>query len=137
VADELFVAVGRRPRTTGLDLERAGIELDDRGAIRVSRRLATTARGVWAAGDVTGGLRFTHVADYQGRLVVRNALTPFSARAEYGAVPWVTFTDPEVARVGPTADQAEAAGLKPRVFRADFEQVEMRIAVVEPPYWAP
>lgn len=110
VADELFVATGRRPNTRDAEPARAGVELDDQGAVRVNAKLETTALGIWAAGDVTGGLQFTHVADYMARVVVQNALTPLKTRADYRVVPWVTFTDPEVARVGLTADEAAAAG---------------------------
>lgn len=108
-ADELFVATGRSPATDELDLSRAGVELD-RGAVRVDETLRTTAPGVWAAGDVTGGLQFTHVADYMARTVVRNALLPFSTKATYENVPRVTYTDPEVAHVGRTQAEAEARG---------------------------
>ncbi len=126
VADDLFVAAGRRPNTAGLETERAGVELN-RGAVRVNARLQTTERGIWAAGDVTGGLQFTHVADYMARIVVQNALTPLKTRASYRHVPWVTYTDPEVARVGLTEAQAEAQGERPQVFRRDFADLDRAI----------
>src|SRR3989454_3172023 len=91
--DEIFVAAGRTPNTRDAEPGRAGVELDQ-GAVRVNDRLATTAPGIWAAGDVTGGLQFTHVADYMAKVVVRNALTPFPTTVDYRVVPWVTFTDP-------------------------------------------
>lgn len=104
--DRIFVATGRRPETDGLGLEAIGVERDEHGAIKVDDRLATTARGVFAAGDAVGALPFTHVAGYHGRTVVANALFRARARVSYDAVPWVTFTDPEVARVGLTEAQA-------------------------------
>src|SRR5581483_8979406 len=107
------------PDTAGLDAERADVVLE-RGAVRVNARLETTAPGIWAAGDVTGGLQFTHVADYMARLVVRNALTPLKAAASYRIVPWVTYTDPEVARVGLTEAEATARGERVEVFGAEF-----------------
>jgi pyruvate/2-oxoglutarate dehydrogenase complex dihydrolipoamide dehydrogenase (E3) component len=107
--DEIFVATGRRPATEGLELARAGVETDG-AAVRVDRALATTATGVWAAGDVTGGLQFTHVADYMAKTVVRNALLPLSTSVDYSTVPWVTYTDPEVAHVGLGQEEAEARG---------------------------
>lgn len=125
-AAELFVAAGRRPDVRELELERAGVELDH-GAVRVSHRLETTQRGIWAAGDVTGGLQFTHVADYAARLVVQNALTPFKAKADYRTVPWVTFTDPEVARVGMTLAEARAAGERCEEYRYDFADLDRAI----------
>jgi pyruvate/2-oxoglutarate dehydrogenase complex dihydrolipoamide dehydrogenase (E3) component len=109
VADEIFVATGRRPATEGLDLERAGVATEE-GAIKVDRTLRTSSPRIWAAGDVTGGLQFTHVADYQAKTVLRNALLPGSTKVQYDNVPWVTYTDPEVAHVGATQAEAEAAG---------------------------
>lgn len=112
-AAKLLVAVGRRPVTDGLDPGAGGVELDERGFVRVDRYLRTTARGVYAVGDVTGLLLFTHAADEMGRLAVRNAFghagrSPF----DVSSVPWVTFTDPEVARVGLSEAEAAAEGGK-------------------------
>jgi pyruvate/2-oxoglutarate dehydrogenase complex dihydrolipoamide dehydrogenase (E3) component len=125
-ADELFVAVGRRPNTGDVEPERAGVELDD-GAVRVSPRLETSARGIWAAGDVTGGLQFTPVAEYMAKVVVQNALTPLTTKVDYRVVPSVTFTDPEVARVGLTLDEALAAGERAEVHRAEFADLDRAI----------
>jgi pyruvate/2-oxoglutarate dehydrogenase complex dihydrolipoamide dehydrogenase (E3) component len=123
----LFVAAGRLPRTEGLGLERLGVAIE-RGAVRVDRTLRTTRPGVWAAGDVTGGPQFTHVADYHARLVVRNALVPGPrARVDYRAVPWVTYSDPEVARVGLSETEAEELGLRSRVWRYDFAELDRAI----------
>lgn len=124
--DEIFVATGRQPNTAEAEPERAGVELD-RGAVRVNARLETTAPGIWAAGDVTGGLQFTHVADYMAKVVVQNALTPIKTKADYRVVPWVTFTDPEVARVGLTAAEAAAAGRAVETFRASFTELDRAI----------
>ncbi len=125
-AAEIFVAAGRRPEVGGIEPGRAGVELD-RGAVRVNRRLETTQRGIWAAGDVTGGLQFTHVADYMARIVVQNALTPLKAAADYRVVPWVTFTDPEVARVGLTLEEARAAGERCEEYGYDFVDLDRAI----------
>ena len=126
-SDALLVATGRQARTANLGLEAAGVEFTARG-VTVDDRLRTTARGIWAAGDVTGGLPFTHVADYQARLVVRNALFPLTARADYRAVPWVTFTDPELARVGLTEREAIARhGSGVRVWRKPFAELDRAI----------
>ncbi len=124
--DELFVAAGRRPDATGVEPESAGVELHD-GAVRVNARLETTARGIWAAGDVTGGPQFTHLADYMARVVVQNALTPLKTRVSYRVVPRVTFTDPEVAHVGLTAGDAAALGERAEVHRADFGDLDRAI----------
>lgn len=108
-ARELIVAVGRRPRVDALALEKVGIEPGERG-IEVDER-CRAAEGVWAIGDVTGVMPFTHVAKYQGRLVCRDiAGEPVSA--DYAAVPRVVFSDPEVAAVGLTEAQARDAGVE-------------------------
>jgi len=92
-ADEFMLAIGRAPNLEGLNLEAAGVKVEKR-AIVVNRSLRTTARNIWACGDVTGQYLFTHVAEYQAGLVVANALIPFLKRkADYRVVPWVTYTD--------------------------------------------
>ncbi len=104
-AERIFVATGRRPNIEGLGLEEAGVETG-RDGIRVDGRLRTSRRHIFAAGDVTGGLRFTHVADHEARSVLRNALFPFGRRVDYSVVPWAVFTDPPLARVGLTEEEA-------------------------------
>ncbi|MBT8488501.1 MAG: FAD-dependent oxidoreductase [Gemmatimonadetes bacterium] len=109
VGDEVLVAVGRRPSVDGLDLDRAGVKTDG-GSVVVDGRLRTTSSRIWAAGDVTGGLQFTHVAEYMAKTALRNALVPGFSRVDYDAVPWVTYTDPEVAHVGLSQAEAEDRG---------------------------
>jgi len=105
---ELLVAAGRRPRLSGHDLAAAGVELDgDRPVL--DQRLRTTADGVWAAGDATGELLFTHVADYEAALVVADLLGR-PAQRDYRVVPNVTYCDPEVAGVGATEEAAREDG---------------------------
>jgi pyruvate/2-oxoglutarate dehydrogenase complex dihydrolipoamide dehydrogenase (E3) component len=106
----VIVAVGRRPRTQDLGLETVGIEPTKRG-ITVDER-CRAGDGVWAIGDVTGIAAFTHVAKYQGRIAAMDILG-HPAKADYRAVPRVTFTDPEVAAVGMTEDDARAQGIEP------------------------
>jgi pyruvate/2-oxoglutarate dehydrogenase complex dihydrolipoamide dehydrogenase (E3) component len=109
--DVLLVAVGRAPATSGLGLEDAGVRLNPSGFVQVDSRLRTTARGVFAAGDVAEPLQFTHVAYETGRIAALNALARVPVhRFRPAAVPWVTFTDPEVARVGVTESEAAARG---------------------------
>jgi pyruvate/2-oxoglutarate dehydrogenase complex dihydrolipoamide dehydrogenase (E3) component len=108
-ADRLLVAAGRRPVTGDLGVEAAGVHVDQRGCIVTDRHLATTARGIYAAGDVTGRMPFTHAAFAMGRLAARNALRrPWSPPGTFktAAIPWVVFTDPEVAQVGLTEAEA-------------------------------
>jgi pyruvate/2-oxoglutarate dehydrogenase complex dihydrolipoamide dehydrogenase (E3) component len=104
--DRILVAAGRRPETDDVGLESVGVELDDRGGVKADDRLATTGRHIYAAGDAINALPFTHVAAYHGRTVVANALFHTRTRVSYESVPWSTFTDPEVGRVGMTEEQA-------------------------------
>lgn len=111
VADRLLVAIGRTPVTDGLNLAAAGVETDHRGYVTTDDYLRTTARGVCAVGDVTGRLPFTHAAYEMGRVAVGNVLSRWHRpprRYRPYATPWVTFTDPEVGRVGLTEAQAAA-----------------------------
>lgn len=107
VVDAVLAAAGRHSRTDDLGLERAGVALDHAGHVVTDDRLRTTARTVYAVGDVTGRLPFTHAADEMGRIAVANALSRLPRRRWSGrAVPWATFTDPEVGRVGATEREA-------------------------------
>ncbi|MFV2110372.1 MULTISPECIES: dihydrolipoyl dehydrogenase family protein [unclassified Micromonospora] len=108
--DRLLVATGRRPTTDGLDLPSAGIAVDDRGHVVTDDRLATTAPGGYAAGDVTGRMPVTHAAFAMGRIAAGNALSRRRQRYDPSATPWVVFTDPEVARVGLTEAQSVGRG---------------------------
>ena len=98
--DRLLVAVGRRPRTTGLGLDTVGVEVDERGFVVVDPRLRTTNPRIWAAGDLTGHPQFTHVAGVHGSLAASNAVLGVRRAVETSAVPRVTYTHPEVAAVG-------------------------------------
>ena len=103
----LLIATGRRVNVAALNLEAAGIDYD-RNGIKVDKRLRTTNKKVFAIGDVIGDLQFTHVANYHAGIVIRNALFRLPAKANHDAVPWVTYTDPELANVGITEAQARA-----------------------------
>ena len=105
VGDALLVAVGRRPNVDGLDLEAAGVAYSGRG-IQVDDHLRTSQRHIYAAGDCTGGYQFTHYAGWQAVMATRNALLPGASKGITDLVPWTTFTDPEVAHVGLTEQQA-------------------------------
>lgn len=110
--DHVLVATGRRPNTAGLGLDVAGVELTDRGAVRVDEFLATTNRRIWAAGDVTGGPQFVYVAAAQGSVVADNAIGKAGRTMDWTALPRVTFTSPQVASAGMTEDDAAKAGLR-------------------------
>ena len=127
--DALLVATGRRPRSAGLDPATGGIALDERGFVLTDRFLGTSVPGIYAAGDVTGRSGSTHAADEMGRLAVGNAFGRagrLGRRAfDTSAVPWVTFCDPEVARVGMSEQQAAAAG--GRVAFVPFSELDRAI----------
>jgi pyruvate/2-oxoglutarate dehydrogenase complex dihydrolipoamide dehydrogenase (E3) component len=101
----LLLATGRKPNIENIGLKEAGIEYSDRG-IAVDARLRTSNRKVFAIGDVTGGLQFTHMAGYDAGIVIRNALFRLPAKVDHSAVPWVTYTNPELAQVGLTETAA-------------------------------
>jgi pyruvate/2-oxoglutarate dehydrogenase complex dihydrolipoamide dehydrogenase (E3) component len=107
-AERLVVAVGRRPRTEGIGLETVGIELAGGGLVPVDAH-CRAAEGVWAVGDITGVGQFTHVASYQARVAVDDMLGN-PREADYRAVPRVVFSDPEIAAVGETPEQAAQRG---------------------------
>lgn len=109
--DEVLLATGRTPNTEGLGLDKLGASFDADGHVETDDRLCTAIPGVYAVGDVTGKLPFTHAADEMGRIAAGNALKK-GYRGRYRAhhTPWVTFTSPEVARVGVTEAEASARG---------------------------
>lgn len=102
----LLVATGRRANLKGLELEKAGVALDERGGLVLDRRLRTSNRRVYAVGDAAGGPQFTHIAGYHAGIVIRNALFRLPAKVDYRALPWVTYTEPELAHVGLTEAEA-------------------------------
>lgn len=125
--DRLLVAAGRAPRTAGIGLDAAGVQTGASGEVRVDARLRTTARRIFAVGDVTAQLPFTHVAAHHARVATINAL--FGARREVSTtIPWVTFCDPEVARVGLTAAQArERDGDRARIASYDYATLDRAV----------
>lgn len=110
-AARLLIATGRRPVTTGLHLDRAGVKTGPRGEITVDDYLRTTSPRIWAAGDVTGHPQFVYVAAAHGTLVADNALAGAGRTLDYTAMPRVTFTSPAIAAVGLTDAQAIEAGI--------------------------
>jgi len=107
----LLLATGRAPNTTGIGLEDVGVDRDDKGFVVVDETMRTTRPGVFAAGDVAGEPSFVYTASYEGALAAENAVRGSTRGADYTALPWVVFTDPQVAGIGFDAAQAAAAGL--------------------------
>jgi len=112
----LLLAAGRTPNISGLNLEAAGVRYTPKG-IDVDAGLQTSNRRIFAIGDVAGGPQFTHVAGYHAGLLVRRLLFKTSAKVDYAALPWCTYTDPELAQAGMTEQQARARGLPVRITR--------------------
>ena len=125
--DKLLLSVGRTPRTAGIGLEQAGVATDAGRAVVASDALQTSARNIYAVGDVTARLPFTHVAAHHARVATVNAL--FGTRRKVDTtIPWVTFTDPEVARVGLTEAQArERWGERAVVARAEYASLDRAV----------
>jgi pyruvate/2-oxoglutarate dehydrogenase complex dihydrolipoamide dehydrogenase (E3) component len=120
--DDILAASGREPVTAGLGLEAAGVRTDDRGFVVVDDRLATDAAHTWAVGDVAGSPQFTHVSLDDYRVVKANING--GARSTAGRlVPWNLFTDPELARVGLTEEQARATGRAVRVAKLPVKAI--------------
>jgi len=120
LGSDLLVAVGRRPNFEGLELDAAGIKYTARG-VAVGKGLKSSNKRVYAVGDVAGG-QFTHAANYHAGLVIRNALFRLPVRASDDALPWVTFTDPELAHVGLTEAAAQARFKTVRVLRWPYHE---------------
>ena len=118
---DVLVAAGRRPNVEDLGLDAAGIAHTGQG-ITIDRRLRTSNRRVFAIGDVAGPYQFTHMAGYHAGIVIRNALFRMPAKVNYAAVPWVTFTDPELAHVGMTEAEAKQTAGDIRVLRFPYAE---------------
>ena len=122
----LLVAAGRIPNTEGIGLEVAGVELTDRGYVKVNERLETTAPGVWAVGDVAGSPHFTHISVDDFRVVLTNL--GGGQRVTTGRqVPFCLFTDPEFARVGLSEKEAKAHGIRYRLFKVNVADAILRV----------
>lgn len=127
VADELLIAVGRRPALEALKLEAAGVHYTEKG-ITTDPTLRTNVQHIWAAGDITSQYQFTHVASGQGSLVARNVFAQAPQAFDDRIVPWVTYTDPELARVGMSEAELQAAKIEYRVGRVHFNKLDRAIA---------
>ena len=127
----LMVSVGRRPNSDDLGLEAAGIELDERGFIRVDDQLRTNVDGVWALGDVNGGPPFTHVAYDDFRVVRTNLLGGGGANRTGRPTPYTLFTDPQLGRIGMSESQARESGRNIRVAKLPMARVARAIEMDE------
>lgn len=125
--DEILAGTGRVPNLEGLDLEAAGVKYDTRTGVKVNDFLQTTNPDIYAAGDICLPFKFTHMADAAARIVIRNAL--FFGRGKLSAltVPWCTYTDPEVARVGLSEAEARQQGIAVQTFVKPLAEVDRAV----------
>ncbi|MGH7127049.1 MAG: FAD-dependent oxidoreductase, partial [Planctomycetaceae bacterium] len=125
--DRVLIGVGRKPNVEGLNLEAVGVEYDSRRGVIVNDQLQTTNRTISAAGDVCSQDKFTHLADFQARIVVRNALFPLSRKASSLTVPWCTYTSPEIAHVGMDEHEARQRGIDVQTFVQKLSEVDRAV----------
>src|SRR5690625_4971412 len=118
-ADYVLVTVGRRPNTEEIGLEQVGIEVDDRGLVKVDKQGRTTVDNIYAIGDIVPGLPLAHKASYEGK-VAAEAISGEKSEIDYLSMPAVIFSDPEIATVGFTVKEAEEAGYKAKSSRFPF-----------------
>jgi pyruvate/2-oxoglutarate dehydrogenase complex dihydrolipoamide dehydrogenase (E3) component len=123
--DQLLIATGRRPAIDGLCLEKAGVESGENG-IKVNSRMQTSRRHIYACGDVTGLMPFTHVAEQQAGVVIANAVFRIPKRMHYRVIPAVVYTEPECAQVGMGLEQVERDA-SARVVQFDMRQLDRAI----------
>jgi len=126
-AETLLVSVGRKPRIEGIGLDSAGIRHDSDG-LYLDKYLRTSVPHIFAAGDVAGPYYFSHMCEYQGITAATNAILPFKRKVDYSHVPWVTYTDPEIAHSGLTEEEArERYGQKIRVYKKSYGDLDRGI----------
>ena len=127
-ADDILVAVGRTSNADTLALENAGIELDKQGYIHTDAKLRTSQKHIYAAGDITGHLQFTHSASHEAGVIVSNALLHWPSKVNLDAIPWATFTNPEVASVGVNEARAQQKGMQYTVHKFPFSHQDRALA---------
>jgi len=123
--DELLVATGRKPNTDRLDVEAAGIETTDGGFVATDEYLESSVDGVWALGDIAGPPLFKHAADYEARVVARNAVLDGEERVDYTGLGHAVFTSPRVAAVGNTEAELRDDGVEYEAARAEYADVPL------------
>lgn len=126
----LLIAIGRASNVEQLGLEAAGVNHEN-GQLKLDARLRTTNRRIFACGDVAGPYLFTHMAEHQAGVVLRNTLFHLPARAQMEKVPWCTFTDPELARIGLSENEAANSGISHRVYRFPFSDIDRAVTDVD------
>jgi pyruvate/2-oxoglutarate dehydrogenase complex dihydrolipoamide dehydrogenase (E3) component len=132
VVEEILVSTGRTPNVDSLNLEVAGVEYSKKG-IKVNQKLQTSNKRIYACGDVIGGYQFTHVAAFEATVVIQNSLFFPTKNIDYRVIPWATFTDPELARVGLSEQQAKKIyGDGIYILKQEFAGVDRALAESSP-----
>ncbi len=126
-AGAILAAMGRKPNTDGLGLEEIGVEFDA-GGVKVDRRLRTTHKHIYAAGDVNGGPQFTHAAGYEGGVVISNAIFRIPRKTDFSLLPWCTYTDPPLGNIGMNETMAREAGIDYKVWTEEFKDNDRSLA---------
>ncbi len=124
--DALLLATGRRPNTEGLNLEAAAVRVGGAG-ITVDRHCRTSARNIFACGDVTGLYQFTHMSEHMAKVAVTTALVRFPMSIDSSNVPWCTYTDPELAHVGASESELKSRGQRYEVYRFPFNKIDRAV----------
>lgn len=125
--DAILVAVGRAPNVDALNLPAAHVDFDTKSGVHVNDRLRTTNARIYAAGDVCSRFKFTHAADALSRIVIQNALFFGRAKASALTIPWCTYTEPEIAHIGLSPEEAEQRGLLTESIRIELSSVDRAI----------
>ena len=132
VVDEILAGAGRKPNVEGLNLETVGVEYDSRKGVKVNDNLQTTNSKIYGAGDICMNWKFTHAADAAARIVIKNTLfSPFGlgkSKLSDLIMPWVTYTDPEIAHVGMYEEEAQAKGIDCNTIKINFDDVDRALA---------
>ena len=124
--DRLLVAAGRHPNVEGLGLDAAGVEVGRKGIV-VNERCQTTQGHIWAVGDCTGEYQFTHMSEHMAKVAATNAVLKVPMTIDRDHVPWVTYTDPEVAQLGPTEQALRESGTDFEVYRFPYTKIDRAI----------
>ncbi|MCK4840019.1 MAG: FAD-dependent oxidoreductase, partial [Desulfobulbaceae bacterium] len=124
---EILVALGRKVNVEGLGLAEIGVDFDRKG-IKVDKRLRTSQKHIYGAGDVIGGYQFTHAAGYEGGIVISNAIFHLPRKVDYTWMPWCTYTGPELASIGMNEKMAQAAGVEYQLWTENFADNDRSLA---------
>ncbi|NBG87828.1 dihydrolipoyl dehydrogenase family protein [Isachenkonia alkalipeptolytica] len=125
--DKFLIALGRISSTEGLGLKNGGVEVNEKGYVKVNKHLQTSTKNIYACGDVVGEYQFTHMGGYEAEIVSKNLLLPIQAKADYSKAVWTTYTKPQVAHSGFTEASAKKGGKLGKPLYKSFEEVDRSI----------